>query len=195
MDLSISIVLSFVALSYLAWVLIRCQSALLGFTVYNVFLVGSASLSGLLFAVLTGRSTAWVTNAHLDVFNYSAIGLLAMGTGILLGWRPMASGREIGRSVLSSPPWVNAPCVYICLLVGFVGGALDDLLRGVPTFSSLVNSLTAFVYIGLLVAVWLALAQRNFVPLCVSAATVAFTGVASVIASGFIGNLLPAVFQ
>lgn len=198
MGLFLSIILTFAALAYLGFVLQRSQSAFLGFTVYNVFLVASASLSGLVFALLTGCSTEWVTVSHLEVFNDSALGLLAMGTGIWLGWRRREPGLFRGKAdawPFSDPPWINPYFVYTCLVVGCLGGVLDVQLRGVPTFGTVANSLTAFVYIGLLVSLWLALSRRKALPLLISGAVVAVTGIANVVASGFIGNLMPAVFQ
>src|SRR3954451_23913397 len=86
-----------VAFAGLVLLLIKRQTAYLGFTCLFAFAVSSASLSAFFYGRLYGLSEAWITPFHEQVFAYSGWMCITMVAAMWLAWWP-SKRREAGKT-------------------------------------------------------------------------------------------------
>jgi hypothetical protein len=135
-------------------VLIYFRSGLFGLTMLNAFNVASATLPGFFFGTLFDQIPNSFTPEHFEVVTYSIFGLLAMASGVFLGWRPLkALGNPFARErvVTQTSPHLNEEVGWITFAVGMLAELSSGLVYGIPTLSTAVNCLTNLGRIGLLI--------------------------------------------
>lgn len=151
-DLNGTLILSIISLGLLGFVLIRYQTVLLGFTFLLIFGIASASLSAFLFGALWGLNSYWITSAHLRVFTYSALGLMAFAGGVALAWRPLRATRGGIPGGAQRLSWLNPRFAWLCTLLGAAAYGVWPITHAIPTLQVIGSAYLQLLPFGVVIA-------------------------------------------
>lgn len=143
--------LGIVAFASFAWTVFRCRTVLLGFTVFSFLSIGGYSFSAFLLGHTFQLDDAWITDSHLWVFAYSALGLIAFAVGAYVAWRPLRRNNSLQRQSLSLP-WFNPRFAYLCIGLAVLTTVLSPVAYKIPTVRAAWSSYMELLKFGLLVA-------------------------------------------
>jgi hypothetical protein len=134
-----------------------------GLSILCLFMVSTTSFAAYAHSVVFGLELDWVTPAHEVVIRYSIVGCLAMVGGIALAWLPgrQPSTRLGDPSVVATAPWINPTFAWFVFGVGSAAMLAEVALHHVPTVGTAVHALANFAILGLLVALAIAMKDRQ----------------------------------
>ena len=173
----------------LAWVLIRNQSVLMGWTLLFVFNTYSASLAAFLFGRVFALDEGWVTADHLLVFEYSGWAFVGTSLAIWSAWRPLRRSGTALRVPFSRQEhllkWINPTFIYSSLALGVGASLLYPVVARVPTLGTLVAVLAGWVKLSVILAAVHWQMRRGIGPFAVALVIYVPMALAYSVTSGF----------
>jgi hypothetical protein len=136
--------------------LISCRTALLGLNSLNLFMVGSAMLSGFFVTVISGQSLGWLAEEQSRVVSYGIFGVIAMIGGLYFAWAPLR-GPHPSVNLEAIAHHLNERSGWITFWVGTLFELLYPFVATIPTVSTAVSCLSSLERIGLFILLWSAL--------------------------------------
>jgi hypothetical protein len=186
-DLAIPFFLSIAAFTSLAIVFIRYRTVLFGFTFFSFINIASASLSTFLFGYFFELNDFWITDAHIWVFTYSALGLIAFSIGISIAWRPSRQLMAVLPHQRTQLPWFNQKFAFLCVALGAIAYILAPLAFGIPTLRAVWSTYFELLKIGVLIALVCGRAGQNYWSFVLSLAIFFILVLYQAVLSGHIG--------
>lgn len=155
-------------------------------------MIASASLSSFVQGFLFSLPNAWVTAAHLWVFAYSSIGLLAFSFGVFLAWRPLRKAKVITREGWVSdrlPIWLNERFGVLCMMIGGTAYLAFPLIFSIPTVQAIGSVFMELVKIGMLILLGHGRVKRRYLPIALGLMIFVPLTLLQAVLSGYIGAI------
>lgn len=195
-SLMVQVALGWVVVGLFVAVLVIHRTALLGFTIFSAFAILSTTHSGLLWSSLFGLDYAWVSPAHLVVFNYAGIGMLLFAFGVFVAWKPLrlsgAADRSGQKNPISgdlAPSWLTPQFVLLCMAIGATGYVLTPITSPIPTVHAIWTIFFDWLNIGILIAAFYSGVTRRYRVVLTSLVVFLPLGLIRVVSDGHAGAL------
>jgi len=185
--------LGIIALAMMFFVIVRHRTVLFGFTIFGFFTIARVSLLAFLHNYLFGLDDYWISSPHIEVFTYTAWGLIAFMAGVAIAWRPLrrlpnspalpseqvltSSLRTQANRHLKEPqnqnfppylqnqPWLNPRFAVLCVGLGGLAILLQPVAFAIPTLRTIWTTYIELLEFGMLIALLYSFASSNFRPL------------------------------
>ncbi len=178
------LVLCFVVIGVFIWLMKRHGTVLMGFTVFAAFFIFLTNLSAFFIPRVFFLPKDFVTPEHLEVWAYSAVGLLAYALGVWIAWKPLRRGMPRINPFVAEPK-----LIMIFAIVGAVIMLFAGLLPYVPTLSPVLFKMSLLIQLAFLGAVSAALDRGDYGKLALSVAIFIPVGMITVVMTGFAGMM------